>query len=33
MRTALRRLEREHRLSEKRTAEQADKVAQYIGDN
>lgn len=33
MRTALRRLDREHRLSEKRTAEQADKVAQYIGDN
>jgi replication factor C small subunit len=33
MRTALRRLEREHRLSEKRTAEQADKVAQYIGDD
>jgi len=33
MRTALRRLEREHRLSEKRTAEQADKVAQYIGNN
>lgn len=33
MRTALRRLEREHRLSEKRTAERADKVAPYIGDN
>jgi len=33
MRTALRRLEREHKLSEQRAAQQADKVAQYIGDN
>lgn len=33
MRTALRRLEREHRLAEQRQQKQADKVSQYIGDN
>lgn len=33
MRTALRRLERDYKMAEKRQAKQADKVAEFIGDN
>mgnify|MGYP000167322486 CR=1 FL=1 len=33
MRTALRRLDREHKMTEKRREKQADKVSEFIGDS